>query len=623
MMTDHPQRRLPIGAECTGGGVHFRVWAPKRRAVEVVAEGDASRSWPLNPEPGGYFSALVEGIGAGFRYRFRLDGETQRFPDPASRFQPEGVHGPSEVIDPRLFAWSDSSWRGPELLGQVIYELHVGTFTPEGTYAAAAERLEHLVELGITLVELMPVADFDGRFGWGYDGVDLFAPMRLYGRPDELRAFVDRAHSLGLGVVLDVVYNHFGPSGCYVRQYANEYFTDKHRNEWGEGVNFDDRSSASVREFFAANAAYWIDEFHFDGLRLDATHAIIDDSPEHILQAIRRSVRQAARGRQTLVISENERQLTQQIMPAEQGGFGLDAAWNDDFHHAARVAMTGQNEFYYSDYAGSPQELISAVRHGYLFQGQWHVGQQRRRGTPARHLPAARFVTFLENHDQTANSGEAQRIHQLTSPGRYRAMTALLLLAPGTPMLFQGQEFGSTRPFYYFADHDPELARLVRQGRVEFLKRFSSLADRPLEQFPDPADLQTFLACKLDWSEREQHPQFIALHRDLLRLRRGDPVFAAQRADRIDGAVLGAETFALRFFGEEHGDRLLLVNLGRGQRGYPSAEPLLAPPEGSQWELRWSSQEVRYGGPGVAALDTTNNWYLPGHAAVLLASRSA
>ncbi|HEY5312374.1 MAG TPA: malto-oligosyltrehalose trehalohydrolase [Pirellulales bacterium] len=614
-------RRLPVGAECQAGGVHFRLWAPKRRKVEVVGRESKAHCWTLTPEGDGYFSGLIPDLRAGFRYRFRLDDEDQLYPDPVSRFQPEGVHGPSEVVDPGGFTWTDADWDGPELLGQVVYEMHIGTFTPEGTYRAAAEHLAYLKDLGITTVEIMPVADFDGEFGWGYDGVDLYAPTRLYGRPDDLREFVNRAHSLGLAVILDVVYNHLGPSGCYLRIFADEYFTDRHKNEWGEGINYDDHGSGPVREFFVSNAGYWIDEFHFDGLRLDATHAIVDDSAEHVLLAISQEVRRAAGARRTWIVSENETQETGQITPIEDGGYGLDAAWNDDFHHAARVAMTGQNEYYYADYRGTPQELISALRWGYLFQGQWHVTQQKLRGTPAYHVPAARFVTFLENHDQTANSGQALRVHQLTSPGRYRAMTALLLLAPGTPMLFQGQEFASTRPFYYFADHEPELARLVCEGRVEFLKKFRSLADRQLCDFANPADRQTFLACKLDLADRERHSGALALHRDLLAMRREDPVFAAQRGDRVQGAVLAAECLVLRFFGAEHGDRLLFVNLGAGQRGYSAAEPLLAPPGGSKWELRWSSQDPRYGGPGTPPLDTREDWYLPAHAAVLLASK--
>jgi maltooligosyltrehalose trehalohydrolase len=298
-------------------------------------------------------------------------------------------------------------------------------------------------------------------------------------------------------------------------------------------------------------------------------------------------------------------------------------AWNDDFHHAALVAMTGVNEGYYGDYHGRPQELISAVRWGYLYQGQWHARQKQPRGTPAYGISAEQFVIFLENHDQTANSAQALRIDRLTSPGRYRAMTALLLLAPGTPMLFQGQEFGAKTPFHYFADHEPELAKLVRQGRVEFLQQFRSLANRPLEDFADPADRRTFESSKLDWRERERHPEAIALHRDLLTLRREDPVFAAQRADRIEGAVLDEEAFVLRFFGDDRDDRLLFVNLGRGQRGYSLAEPLLAPPAGGDWELYWSSQDARYGGPGSPPLDLRDDWHLPAHAAIVLRATRA
>jgi len=621
-----PRRRLPIGAELQpGGGVHFRVWAPRRRRVAVVLEPTAEggsvkgHAVELAGEPQGYFSAYVPAAAVGSLYRFRLDDEPTLSPDPASRFQPSGVHGPSQVIDPAAFRWSDGAWRGRELAGQVLYELHVGTFTPEGTYAAAVRELRALRETGITTVELMPVAEFPGRFGWGYDGVDLFAPTRLYGAPDELRRFVDAAHGLGLGVVLDVVYNHFGPSGNYLPAFSHDYLHHERTNEWGDSTNFDGENSAPVREFFISNAGYWIDEFHMDGLRLDATQAVHDTSDPHVLLEISRRVRQAAGGRATLIFSENERQEAIQVRAPEAGGYGLDAVWNDDFHHTAMVVLTGQNEFYYRDFLGTPQELISAIRWGYLYQGQRSLQQKINRGTAGLDLPGPRFVTFLQNHDQVANSARGWRCHALASPGRYRAMTALWLLAPGTPLFFQGQEFAASSPFLYFADHEPELAKLVRQGRFEFLRRFPRIASEEIRSIlDDPENVATFEKSKLDLSERGRHTEALALHRDLLKLRREDPVLCSQRADRLHGAVLGPEALLLRYLNDEHGDRLLLVNFAADLRLNPVPEPLLAPPENQSWSVLWSSERPEYGGLGTPPLETEEGWLLPAHAAVVL-----
>lgn len=618
------RRRMNVGAEVLPqGGTHFRVWAPRRRAVEVVIEsGGETGRFALTPGGGrdkGYFSGVVESAGDGALYRFRLDGGERLYPDPVSRFQPEGPHGPSQVVDPNRFRWTDRDWRGVNLRGQIIYEMHIGTFTREGVWASATRELDGLAHLGITVLEVMPVADFPGEFGWGYDGVNLFAPTRLYGSPDDFRRFVDRAHALGMGVILDVVYNHLGPDGNYLREFAEDYFTDRYKTDWGEAINFDRESAGPAREYFMANADYWIDEFHLDGLRLDATQNIYDLSDNHILAAIARRVREAARGRSCLIIAENEPQETILVRPQEQGGYGLDALWNDDFHHSAMVAMTGRNEAYYTDYLGKPQELISAIKYGYLYQGQWYEWQEMRRGTSSLKLPPATFVTFIQNHDQIANSGRGERCHQLTSPGRYRAMTALLLLAPGTPMLFQGQEFAASSPFLYFADHGPELAELVRKGRAEFLTQFRSLATPEAQaKLADPCDPQTFNRSKLDLSERERHSEIYEMHRDLLRLRREDAVFSAQRADGVDGAVLDAEAFVLRFFGKDDDDRLLIVNLGADLRFCPAPEPLLAPPEGMEWAILWSSEDPRYGGLGTAALDAAKGWRIPGHAAAAM-----
>lgn len=597
-----PQRRLPVGAEVRSDGVHFRVWAPRHARVDVVLDPSGEEA-PLERDEAGYFAGVVAGAGSGTLYRYRLDGG-EAFPDPASRFQPEGPHGPSQVIDPSAFGWTDGAWQGLELAGQALYELHVGTFTPEGTWAAALARLPALVALGVTAVEVMPVAEFPGQFGWGYDGVALFAPTRLYGAPDDFRRFIDGAHALGIGVLLDVVYNHLGPSGNYLRQFAEGYFTDRYQTDWGEALDFDGPAAGPVRELFLANAGYWIDEFHLDGLRLDATHAITDRSGDHIVTAIGRRVRESARGRGTLVFAENEPLHTSLVRPEREGGSGLDGIWNDDFHHIARVAATGRREGYYADYHGTAQELISAVKWGLV--------------TRTHGVSPMRFVNFLENHDQIAHSARGLRLHALTSPGRHRALTAVLLLAPGTPMLFMGQEFSASSPFLYFADHEPEIALLVREGRAKFLAQFASLADPTAQRMlDDPAAPSTFERCRLDWAERERNVAALALHRDLLTLRRRDPVFAAQREGGVDGAVLADFAFVLRFFAQDGADRLMLVNLGRDLTLDHRAEQLLTAPTNRGWKLEWSSEDSRYGGSGTPEA-ASRGLASPGEAAVVL-----
>jgi maltooligosyltrehalose trehalohydrolase len=618
-------RRYPAGAELSPeGGVHFRVWAPIRQRVEVVLEGpEAEGVFPLQAEGNGYFSAHIEDAEPGTRYRFRLDGDPFLYPDPASRFQPDGPHGPSQVVDPWAYRWSDMDWKGVPRNGQVLYELHIGTFTNEGTWAAAERELPELAAVGVTCLEVMPVAEFPGRFGWGYDGVDLYAPTRLYGTPDDFRRFVDRAHRLGLGVILDVVYNHLGPDGNYLKAFAPAYFTDKYRTEWGEPINFDGPDSGPVRDFFASNAAYWIDEFHLDGLRLDATQNIYDDAPDpgkHILAEIGRRVRAAANGRSTIVVNENEPQHPKMVRSVEDGGYGLDALWNDDFHHSAMVALTGRSEAYYSDYRGTAQEFVSAVKYGYLYQGQWYSWQGKRRGQPGIDLDPAAFVTFIQNHDQIANSARGLRAHQLTSPGRYRAMTALLLLAPGTPMLFMGQEFAADAPFLYFADHNPDLARLVQNGRYEFLSQFPSIADPAAKGLlAQPHDPQTFERCKLDFADRQRHAGLYQLTKDLLKLRREDAALRSQQRGGVDGAVLGEQAFVLRFFTDDGMDRLLVVNFRRDLHLTICPEPLLAPPEQSKWQVALSTEDPKYGGSGTGPLDTDDEgWRVPGEAAALL-----
>jgi maltooligosyltrehalose trehalohydrolase len=626
-------RRLPVGAEpAPSGGVHFRVWAPRRRSVEVViddasTDGDGEpRIVPLDREPGddGYHSAVVPGATAGTRYRFRLDGGGS-FPDPVSRWQLDGPHGVSVVVDPTPFAWTDAGWRGPANDRPVLYELHVGTFTAEGDWRAATRRLDSLSELGITCIELMPVGEFAGRFGWGYDGVDLFAPFHEYGAPDDMRAFVDRAHALGIAVILDVVYNHLGPDGNYLREFAETYFSARYTTDWGDAINFDGDDARPVREFALANARYWITELHLDGLRVDATQNTYDASPRHILAELGETVREAAGGRRTYLVAENEPQHVRIVTPRSGDGHGFDAMWNDDWHHTALVAITGRDEAYYADYAGSAAELVAAARFGFLYQGQWYAWQEQPRGTPARSLPPSRFVHFLENHDQVANSFRGDRLARLASPARIRALTALLLLGPQTPMLFQGQEFASSSPFLYFADHSGQLMDLVAEGRAKFLAQFQSIASpRAAACLIDPREESTFRRSKLDHSERERHAQVWTLHRDLIQLRRGDAALGRVRVGGVDGAVLREDTFLLRWSDEEEqagDDRLLLVNLGGPLHLRRMPEPLLAPPAGCAWAERWSSEWPQYGGHCTPEFPPSmRDWYLPGESAVLFAS---
>ena len=614
------KRRYAVGAEPIRElGTHFRVWAPACRALEVVErtsrEAPPGRAHALAREPHGYYSGLVPTLTAGQRYSFRIDGELT--PDPASRFQPEGPHGPSEIVDPNRYRWQVNDFAGATVRGQVIYELHVGTFTREGTYRAAQAELAELAGLGITLVELMPLAEFPGRFGWGYDGVDLFAPSHLYGTPDELREFVDTAHAHGVGVILDVVYNHLGPDGNYLERFAADYFTDRHQNDWGKSLNFDGKNSAPVREFFVENARHWIEEYRFDGLRLDATQNIVDASPRHVLAEITTAARGAAQQqrRSIYVCAENEPQAAAVPRSAERNGYGCDAVWNDDFHHTAHVALTGRREAYYHDYTGSPQELISALKWGYLFQGQHYFWQKQRRGEPALDAGSHRFITYLQNHDQVANSLTGARADGLASPAMLRALTTLWLLSPTTPMLLQGQEFGSSAPFLYFADHEPELAEQVERGRREFMQQFQSVTEpEVLARLANPSDPRTFEACKLDFRERETHRASYAFHRDLLALRRDDPAFSAQRGDLMHGACLKDQALLLRFFCDA-GDRLVVVNLGSDLELSPAPEPLLAPPAGRDWRLVLASEHVKYGGNGYRPPYRDGLWTLSAQSA--------
>jgi maltooligosyltrehalose trehalohydrolase len=615
------RRRYPIGAEqISANETNFRVWAPKARQLDVLVENGSKRVFhALRPEPDGYFSGTLS-VGDGARYRFRVNADENCYPDPASRFQPDGPHDSSCVIDPARFRWTDSNWQGLTLKGQIIYEMHIGTFTKEGTWRAAAEQLEELARIGITLVEMMPIADFPRKFGWGYDGVNLFAPCHLYGTPDDLRTFINRAHSLGLGVILDVVYNHFGPDGNYLAMFSDDYLVREKENEWGNAINLDGPNSQPVREFFTTNGRYWIEEFHFDGFRFDATHAIRDTSSEYIIGAVGRAAREAAGARSLIHLAENDLQESKMARPFNEGGDDLDGMWNDDFHHSAVVALTRRNQAYFVDYSGAPQEFISAAKQGFLYQGQALSWRKVLRGTAAFGIAPEAFVCFLENHDQIANTGTGERLRFQTSPGRYRAMTALLLLGPWTPLLFQGEEFGASSPFQFFADiGDASVRKAIRRGRAEWLAPFLSLTEEEaLETLPAPDDPLVFARCKLDFSERQKNHQLYDLHIDLLKLRREDSRFRQQSSGGIDGAVLGPAAFVLRYFSNENDDRLLVVNLAESQLLHPASEPLLAPPAGYRWEVLWASDSPRYGGPGAIAVATRKQWLLPAESAVAL-----
>lgn len=619
---DEPHKSDPffIGARPCSSGIHFRVWAPTAKSVEIVHDYGGAPIL-LNPESNGYFSAIAENLRVGNRYKFSIDGG-EPYPDPASRYQPDGPHGSSEIVDPNAFPWSDSdtNWLGRRIENQVLYELHIGTFTSEGTFKSAIREFQRLCDLGITVLECMPVAEFAGDSGWGYDGVSLFAPYHRYGSPDDLRQMIDAAHQHGLAVILDVVYNHLGPEGNYLTKYSGDYFS-KANTEWGNAINFDGPNSIPVREFFLANALHWIKDYHFDGLRLDATQSIHDDGTHgiHIVAAISEAVRRAAGNRQTILVAENEPQDSSLVRSTKQNGYGLDAVWNDDFHHSAVVALTGRREGYFGDHLGKPQEFISAAKYGYLYQGQYYGWQKSLRGTSSLNIPPTAFVTFLENHDQVANFGRSLHLRMISSPARYRAVTGLWLLSPGTPMFFQGQESGAETPFYYFAGHKGALAKAVRTGRRRFMLQFANQDTNEMAPFSqDPGAHDTFMASRIDPREIDRHPEIVKLHTDLLRLRREELTSEMGTSRRIDGAVLGESCFVLRYLDPCANDRLLVVNLGTGLDLPHIPEPLVAPPAGQQWKTKWSSESPQYGGVGASEPGRFGAWHVAGECTLFL-----
>lgn len=523
------RHNMPFGAECRGdGSVRFRLWAPAARKVDLCL-GDVTRPThlPIESPDEGWFELVTDAVKPGTQYRFRIDeDEARKVPDPASRFQTRDVHGPSEVIDPDAFFWQDHDWKGRRWEEAVIYELHVGTFTPAGTFSAVRERLDYLADLGITALELMPVSDFPGQRNWGYDSVFPFAPDSAYGRPEDLKELVQSAHSRGIMVLLDVVYNHFGPEGNYLGVYAPEFFTGRHHTPWGNAINFDGPGSRTVRDFFIHNALYWLTEYHFDGLRLDAVHAIIDDSTPHILTELADAVRSSVElDRHIHLVLENERNQARYL---QRNGHcnprTYTAQWNDDIHHAAHVILTGERDGYYSDYGERPLELLGrCLVSGFAYQGE--VSRYRNgetRGELTTGLPLTAFVSFLQNHDQIGNRAFGERITKIADSRAVRAMLAILLLSPSPPLLFMGEEFGAETPFLFFCDFGKDLAAAVTAGRRKEFARFARFNDASArEEIPDPNAATTFEASQLDWNAiaQPENRKWFHLYRQLLRLR--------------------------------------------------------------------------------------------------------
>lgn len=556
---------MPFGAQITERGVRFRLWAPGcERVALCVAQhemarepGQRERVLPMDACGDGWFERIVSDAHAGTRYRFEVN-DGLRVPDPASRFNPDDVHGASEVIDPASFGWRDAAWHGRPWEEAVIYELHVGTFSPEGTFAGVMARLDYLAALGVTAIELMPVADFPGARSWGYDGVLPFAPDSRYGRPDDLKALIQAAHAKGLMVLLDVVYNHFGPEGNYLHVYAKKFFTERHHTPWGAAINFDGPGSRDVRGFFIHNALYWLHEYHFDGLRLDAVHAIVDDSEPHILIELAERVHASiGRERHVHLILENDaneaRYLGRGPSVARYDAPHVtphvtqyDAQWNDDIHHALHVLATGETDGYYADYADTPiRHLGRCLAEGFAYQGEVSAYRDNTvRGAASAHLPPQAFVSFLQCHDQVGNRAFGERITDIAPEAAVRAAAAIYLLAPGIPMLFMGEEFAARSPFRFFCDFGSELREAVTQGRRREFARFARFADPAMQAaIPDPNTAESFLASKLDWDslEDEAHAGWLTYYRDLLQLRRESIV---PRLRGIGGHAAKYEVFA-------------------------------------------------------------------------------
>ena len=553
--------RMPFGAEVAGELARFRLWAPSAEQVELALPAGGTTAYvPMQPRGEGWFES-VSPAAPGTPYRFRIDGGLE-VPDPASRYNPDDVHGPSVVVDPGAFEWTDGAWRGRPWEEVVLYELHVGTFTPEGTYAAAIGRLDHLVSLGVTAIELMPLADFPGRRGWGYDGVLPFAPEAAYGRPQDLKRLVSEAHARGLMVFLDVVYNHFGPEGNYLHAYARPFFTERHHTPWGAALNYDGPQSRAVRDFFIHNALYWLEEYHMDGLRLDAVHAIIDDGSPHILVELAERVRAGpGRSRQVHLVLENDNNEAHYLRAGNGPPKEFDAQWNDDLHHAYHVLLTGETDGYYVDYAGEPaRHLGRALAEGFAYQGE----SSRHRGGAARGeasgaLSPVALVSFLQNHDQVGNRALGERLVTLADEQALRAAVFAWLLAPAPPLLFMGEEFGAATPFLFFCDFGPELAGAVTRGRRREFAAFARFASAEAQAaIPDPNAPETFDRSRLDWDclTAQPHARWLAFYRRLLALRH----------EHIVPLLAGAGGHAGRYMAHGAAGLVLEWRLARGSR---------------------------------------------------------
>ena len=593
-----------MGAQVLDGGlVRFRVWAPAARNVEVETypASEAIVRHPMTRDDDGIWSAVAEAL-PGTLYRYRLNDEWA-YPDPYSRSQPEGVHGPSQVIDPSAFRWTDGEWRGldPETL--VIYECHVGAYTPGGTFDALIDQLDQLHALGITALELMPVAEFPGRRNWGYDGVDLFAPSSVYGGPEGLRRLVDAAHARGLGIILDVVYNHLGPDGNYLHVYSQDYFTNRYQTPWGDAVNFDGDNSRWVRNLFAQNALSWFHEYHIDGLRLDATHRLYDESSKHILQELADAVHKGGPlGRRCLLIAEDERNDLRIVLPPDAGGYGLDGLWVDDFHHSLHVLLTEEAKGYLKAFDGTTEEIARLLRVGFLYQSPpAEAGEQPAGVAPG--VPAHQLVYCLQNHDQIGNRPAGRRLGHVIDLEPLKAAVALLVLTPCTPMIFMGDEFAASTPFFYFTDHERELAEQVTAGRQEEFKDFWSSRDAGRYAIPDSQAEDTFLQSKLDLGERgkPRHEGVYRLYRELLHLRRDDPVLRVQDRWRLLAQAPAPALVAVERWDQDERRRLLLVNFGHPLRFDVGEQAWLGDAAALRWRLLLSTAEERFAGPGADA----------------------
>ncbi|MEP9369566.1 malto-oligosyltrehalose trehalohydrolase [Xanthobacter sp. VNH20] len=587
---------MPFGAQLEAGAVRFRLFAPAQHSVTLVLEDN--RAFPMHRTADGWHEYVTAAAGPGTRYRFQLD-DGLMVPDPASRHQPEDVHGPSEVIDPARHAWRDTDWRGRPWHEAILYELHIGAFTSEGTFRAATERLDDLVDLGITAIEIMPVADFPGGRNWGYDGVLFYAPDSAYGRPDDLRAFVDAAHARGIMVILDVVYNHFGPDGNYLHVYAPCFFTERHQTPWGAGLNFDGRDSAVVREFIIHNALYWLEEFHLDGLRLDAVHSILDDSADPLLDELERRVRAACGGRQVHLILENEE--NEVLLLEGDPSSKFTAQWNDDIHHALHTAITGEDQGYYADYAGDTEKLGRALAEGFAFQGHHMPYRGTPRGAPSAHLLSTAFVAFLQNHDQIGNRAFGERITALAPRAAVRAAAAIYLLGPQIPMLFMGEEWAAPQPFLFFCGFEGELADAVRAGRRAEFARFPAFRDPELrERIPDPIAQSTYLASKLEWSDRDrpEHLEWLDWYRHVIAARREHvwPLLPLLKGEISTTRIVGPAAVEVEWDLEDGRRLCLALNLTAGERdGFSPQKGVALWTEGAfeagraaAWSVRWS-----------------------------------